>query len=124
MTLDVRAGIVGYAVIYSAFTLVMVVDLVVAIWVINAQASDGTTWPSGVFTVEMVGLVIFALFFLVQTLQHRHDGDGWGKLPPPPKKFEAALANEADGTGSQRSDPSRRNDRVAIVHRNRDRGPR
>jgi hypothetical protein len=80
-----------FTVAYGAIGLLLLIDIATAAVVIVVQREFAPAfWPVGVFVVEVVGLSLFALFFAVQTIDHRGDGDGWGMLPPSRKQRRAA----------------------------------
>jgi hypothetical protein len=91
--LDKEHGSIGYAWTYTVLALLLFADLVMAAAIISAQSEDESAWPSGVFAVEAFGLFFFAVFFGLQTWQHRADGEGWGKLPPRKKEIEEHRLN-------------------------------
>lgn len=82
-------GSIAYAAIYSLIAVGLVTDLIFAGVIIAAQSKDETVWPGGVFAVEAIGLGLFAIFFGLQTWQHRKDSEGWGKLPPSKRAIAA-----------------------------------
>lgn len=89
----------GYTIFYSVLALLLIVDLVMAWVIISAQSEDESAWPGGVFAVEAIGLGFFAIFFLLQTWQHRDDGEGWGKLPSGTKAIKESRRAVAIDSG-------------------------
>jgi membrane protease YdiL (CAAX protease family) len=85
----------AYIVAYGAIGIVLFVNIVAAAVIILVQRGSNPGFaPIGVFVVEVIGLTLFAAFFALQTFDHRHDGDGWGALPPSRKerrRFQPAI---------------------------------
>jgi hypothetical protein len=80
-----------YILAYGIIALVLFVDIVAAVIIIVIQSEfDPGFAPIGVFVVEVVGLVFFAAFFALETLDHRNDGEGWGPLPPSKRQLRLA----------------------------------
>jgi hypothetical protein len=67
-----------YALIYLVIAVILALDIVAAGLTLVPPAG----WDIGnaVFVVEMVGLSAFAAFWVVQTVEHAKDSDGWEPL--------------------------------------------
>lgn len=79
----------SYAVIYTLLAVAFVGDIIAAVVLLIRGA--GVDIGDAVFIVEVIGLVTFAVFWAVQTLEHAHDADGWS-TPPPPSTWSASAA--------------------------------
>ena len=84
---DTKHGSKGFAAVYLIIAILLGIVIVgAAIVIIIQNCVDPNFWPIGVFVVEAAGLILFAVFFALQTWHHRRDGDGWGPLPPSTKR--------------------------------------